>query len=393
MIIRKLAMRFKSKANENLSETVKIRRGGSLRAASAAAVSEIKKNKTQALIAALGFVVALAVISSYLLWQRSSDTAAGYSKNPYGLGSIALSLGSADSGIDIGALRELESEYVRAVTPAQRIENIEASAGSTAAGCAVLASDETFFENAPVDFAGGEGFTAADTNARRAEAVISRELADSVFGEADPVGQEIRLGGRIFTVKGVMTGSSGYSPGSLAVIPYTSARLLMNSNNITEYIFSVTSPGRAYDDIFKYVSDISRSTDFSLNLTEGGSSYNMTVLGIFAAFLVISGLMLMMFALYPSSREKLPRGHTKTAAFLKKEFVCVLCAFFGSLAGALIGVGIGAAVCMISGVGVIIDWFLIPAVLLPVLFSAVFAALAGIYPALRETAANVGIRE
>ena len=119
----------------------------------------------------------------------------------------------------------------------------------------------------------------------------------------------------------------------------------------------------------------------------------MTVLGIFAALLVISGLMLMMFALYPSSREKLPRGHTKTAAFLKKEFVCVLCAFFGSLAGALIGVGIGAAVCMISGVGVIIDWFLIPAVLLPVLFSAVFAALAGIYPALRETAANVGIRD
>lgn len=67
-----------------------------------------------------------------------------------------------------------------------------------------LAPTRDFFAMFDVPFLHGQAWTEQD-DARRANVVVlGREIAEKIFGSANPVGQSVRLGGQPFTVVGVM---------------------------------------------------------------------------------------------------------------------------------------------------------------------------------------------
>ena len=66
------------------------------------------------------------------------------------------------------------------------------------------AVNNDFFSMFDVPFAKGGAWSAADDERGGAVAVISRSLADKVFGDADPVGKTVRLDNRDYRVSGVI---------------------------------------------------------------------------------------------------------------------------------------------------------------------------------------------
>lgn len=67
-----------------------------------------------------------------------------------------------------------------------------------------LAPTSDFFAMFDVPFLHGQAWTEQDDARRANVAVLGREVAEKLFGTANPVGQSIRLGGQPFTVVGVM---------------------------------------------------------------------------------------------------------------------------------------------------------------------------------------------
>lgn len=93
------------------------------------------------------------------------------------------------------------------------------------------------------DFVGGRNFTAAEVRQSHAVVVLSRPLAEELFGQLDPIGRRIRVSAgqadnRLFTVVGVYESDVQIFAEAVrhfAIFPYTSAvkRLQVNDSFLT----------------------------------------------------------------------------------------------------------------------------------------------------------------
>ncbi len=93
---------------------------------------------------------------------------------------------------------------------------------------------------------GGSFFTSSDVKNRSSVAVIGEYVRRQLFGGRDPVGQEIRIEGEVFTVVGLLKQQSEelneWGDDARIVIPYTRAQRLMKNARINEYFVGVTDP-------------------------------------------------------------------------------------------------------------------------------------------------------
>lgn len=89
----------------------------------------------------------------------------------------------------------------------------------------------------------GEFFSKSDINNRSSVAVLGEYSRQKLFGGQNPVGQEIRINGEVFTVVGVLDQMESelteWGDDSGVYIPYTRAMRLFKNNSVTEY--TVTS--------------------------------------------------------------------------------------------------------------------------------------------------------
>ncbi len=65
-------------------------------------------------------------------------------------------------------------------------------------------STPSYIRTASIDLTAGRFYSEDDDRAARAVVVIGSEIAETLFGERDPIGQEIRMGGQRFEVIGVL---------------------------------------------------------------------------------------------------------------------------------------------------------------------------------------------
>jgi putative ABC transport system permease protein len=92
-----------------------------------------------------------------------------------------------------------------------------------------------FFAMFRVPFVAGDAWTAADDEAHARVAVLSRELAEKLFGSTDVVGKAVRVNGADLRVVGVMDrwrpvphfydlNTGEYSPGEQLFVPFSTSR-------------------------------------------------------------------------------------------------------------------------------------------------------------------------
>jgi putative ABC transport system permease protein len=120
----------------------------------------------------------------------------------------------------------------------------------------VSADSEGWEQFTPGDYVAGGPFTATDVRGARRVVILSKPLADDLFGPSEPIGRTIRMSGAPFQVAGVYNIEGNIFSDIIkhwAVVPYTSALKFLNAPRDFITLLAVTADdatqGEALDQV------------------------------------------------------------------------------------------------------------------------------------------------
>lgn len=255
-------------------------------------------------------------------------------------------------------------------------------------------------------FTAGSDFLPTDVRASHPVAVLSAPLADELFGTLNPIGREIRISGRTFSISGVFELEGNIFAEAVeywAIVPYTAAIKHLNVSDEMLSGLVVTAPAASQIEAIDEVITALRTmrglrpgdpNDFAVvRQQEMTTMFNQLTGVFFAVMLALSSVALMvggvgvvavmMIAVTERTREI---GIRKALGARRREILWqfLIEAATLTLAGAVLGLLIGAGAALL-----VRSFTPVPA---EVPFAAVVAALAmagvagilfGIWPAWR----------
>ena len=253
----------------------------------------------------------------------------------------------------------------------------------------VLGTTPAFLTVRRLSVGRGRFFDADDDRASRRVTVLGARVAESLFGDADPVGREVRVRGVPFEVIGVLEAKGVLADGSdednqLLVPMRTAMRRVLNTAAINAVFISVREPaaerqiaellrGRHGRDDFA----VQNTTRFLAMQQEAARALTWLATGLAALALVVGGtgiLALLMMSVRERTSEiglRMAIGATPRDILVQFLFEATLLA----LGGWLLGLLIAAAGAVVVAFGT--EWKLaLP--LDALLASAVMVAVAGI---------------
>ncbi|MGK7313189.1 MAG: ABC transporter permease [Candidatus Longimicrobiales bacterium M2_2A_002] len=150
------------------------------------------------------------------------------------------------------------------------------------------------------DFVAGHNFIRTDVTGSRAVTVITKGLADALFGTLDPIGRTVRIDGSPFTVIGIYKTRGnifGDSEQQMAVIPYTASLKYLKTWDGMLRVLVVTADHATQQDAMDQVIGVMRGmrglrpaepNDFALIKQEQILETFNRITGVF--FIVMIGL-------------------------------------------------------------------------------------------------------
>jgi putative ABC transport system permease protein len=210
----------------------------------------------------------------------------------------------------------------------------------------------------------GRFFDAEDERAHNKVAVITDTMAREIYGSPEnAIGKVIKLTGLPFTVIGTFRervntfGQTEVTDNTMA-IPYTAARLFMDTNTVKQIYFSMADPSMvapATDQIRRVIQSRHRAESvYSVtNLTQlvavaekTANALTMVLLAVAAIVLLVSGIGIMNIMLATVSARIREIGIRKALGATRREILLQFLseAILISVGGGLIGVVIGLAI-------------------------------------------------
>ena len=278
------------------------------------------------------------------------------------------------------------------------VENVEA-----------IAAEETIFEIRGWTVERGRAFTAQESAAGSAVVVLGNDVADALYPDEDPLGQRVRAGGQSFRIVGILEplGSLfGQSRDSKIIGPFNSAlgRVTSYRGFVDEIIVQTPTPDLVPAARLE-VEGIMRSArrlrpreanDFSVETVEESLSFWDRISRIlFIAFptlvaisLIVGGIVIMNIMLVSVMERTREIGVRKALGARRRDILTQVLIESStlSLMGALVGVGIGAALAWIVRAAtplpaeVALRW-----VMLAMILGVGTGIAAGVYPASRAS--------
>ncbi|MDX1772596.1 ABC transporter permease [Oceanihabitans sediminis] len=123
--------------------------------------------------------------------------------------------------------------------------------GASVENVEIAAVTSGYYNIESLELEKGRFFNEAESNSGSPVVVLGDEIASSLFGNFDPIGKEVRLYGRKFTVIGVLKkqGSDlfGGSKDTAAILPVNFVRRLLGDNNKRAFPAIVVKPKSGID--------------------------------------------------------------------------------------------------------------------------------------------------
>jgi putative ABC transport system permease protein len=260
-----------------------------------------------------------------------------------------------------------------------------------------------------IPLAAGRPFEAEDDRLRKRVAVIGQTVARNIFGAADPVGQDIRIGRVVFEVIGAArrrgTDATGMDQDDVVFVPLdTAMRRLLNVPYI-QTIYVQAGSSRWMDRVERDVRELLRErqrlseghpdtftiqNQRTLIRIEQDTARAMTLLiGSVAGIALLVGgvgiMAVMLMAVRERTREiGLRRALGARPRDIRVQFLveAALLAGSGGFLGLGIGIGAAFAAALLGGWNAAISW---TAVALALACSMTVGVVFGLYPALRAS--------
>ena len=304
---------------------------------------------------------------------------------------------------DYEAIRKEISGVIRA-TPDVR-KNAQVMAGNQNVNTTINGASEDYVDIRSWNFVEGGNFSAADVNASTKVALLGNTVATNLFGEANPVGQIVRIQNAPYTVVGLLETKGmnmmGMDQDDVVLVPWTSAMVRLTG---ADSFRSITVQVDSADQVDRVMEDIAALLRQRHHLREGAeddfhihsqqeimematsTAKTMTILlgAIAGVSLLVGGIGIMNIMLVSVTERTREigvrmavgaRGGDILLQFLVEAVVL-------SVGGGLIGIGLGIGVAQIVSAKVGWNTLVSPqSVALAFVFSAAIGIFFGFYPA------------
>jgi putative ABC transport system permease protein len=388
------------------------------------ALQAIRKNKMRATLTMLGIIIGVAAVIVMVAVGSGARARISAQINNLGTNMIVITPGSANTaGVSQGAQAfptlslddvtkiRAEAQYVTGVSPVV-VSRSQVVAQSGNWRTTINGVDTDYQTIRDWQTSDGAFFGADDVRGQRAVAVIGHTVAQRLFGDNEPVGQDIQIAKSPFKIVGVLTvkgqTASGNDSDDVIFVPYTTAATRLNGKNrIPQIVASAGSQQdipAAQDEIRGLVRESHRlasgdEDDFTVrnqtDLAQAAESSTTVMTMLLAAIASISllvggiGIMnIMLVSVTERTREigiRLAigaRGSDVLTQFLVESIV------MGILGGA-IGLAVGVTGAKVLGHFTGWETVISPIVMLIAIgFSGAVGVFFGYYPARKAAALN-----
>ncbi|PYI55491.1 ABC transporter permease [Paenibacillus flagellatus] len=369
------------------------------------AMRTIMGKPMRTLLTMLGVIIGVGSVVT--LVSIGQGTTAQIEKQYESLGTNLLVVNLLGNGratqLDYDQLMELEIlPEIESIAPTVTKNGSNVKFERTSETFNVIGTNDRYFSLMKVDVEkGGRALVPADNEFRNQVAVIGSEAAKTLFGSANPVGQDVNIDGIVFTIVGKLKpkGSNigGTSPDSSVIVPLEAARRSFRLGQIrTTYLEApnVDQLSRAQATITQFLASKFKSSngfriqnqDELLNASkEASSSLTNQLISVALISLLVGGIGIMNIMLVTVSERTREIGIRKSIGAQRRH---ILMQF---LMEAAVISGLGGLLGLLLGVAASLSWPLfnpkqptqlsIEIGLYAFLFSVLVGIVFGLYPA------------
>jgi len=257
-----------------------------------------------------------------------------------------------------------------------------------------------------ITVASGRLFDAGESRAAKRLAVLGPTAAANLFGSADPVGQQVRIGKVPFEVIGLAAPKgmdvNGADQDDMILVPLETAMRRILNVTYVQTLYVKARDSRALANAEKEIASLLRQRhrlegkpdDFTIQNqatvleTERETTGSMTLLiGSVAGISLVVGGVGILAVMLMSVRERTKEiGLRRAVGALRRDirnqflFESAMLAGAGGVAGVVVGVGLSWAVSWLGYWPAMISW---PAATVAFAFSVAVGVFFGLYPAIR----------
>ena len=310
---------------------------------------------------------------------------------------------------DIAALQQ-EIPNIDILAPMQRIRDFEIKYQEKNVSAMIIGTSPDWEPVWNWGVTSGEFFTDSDMKSMARVALLGPTVLQELFGETDPIGEQIRIGNVIFRVKGILQ-SKGTSPGggdmdNRILIPITTAmRRLMN----VDYIASIKVlliDHHEMNQTVKQIATILRERhhlaaqepdDFRVIEPTQVKAMASKIIGTFNLFLaliaglslIVGGIVVANLMLISVNERTSEIGLRKAVGARSKDILLqflmetTAITIIGGILGVVIGLSGAQILALTTKLPASVSW---EALLLGIVFSSIVGIAAGIFPARRAAA-------
>jgi putative ABC transport system permease protein len=383
----------------------------------AMAAKNLKSNKVRSLLTMLGVIIGVGAVIIMVSLGEGAKKQVTDSITAMGSNLLMVSPGRGGRrGGGFGTANPLDnkivelvassSPYIQDVAPELRGSKI-AKYGDNSLQTSIIGCTTSYPGIRNYQMEEGRFFDADELQSKRRVAVIGSYVAEELFGEADPVGAEIKVEKTRLKIIGVLKekGQSGFGNNDdLILVPLTTAQQKIfgrkQLSTISLQIRGEQYMDAAYDAVnevllkeFKDEDKYSLRNQAEILSMVQQSTQTLTLLlaGIAAVSLLVGGIGIMNIMLVSVTERIREIGIRKAIGAQKGEILTLFLmeAVMLSLAGGVIGIGIGCVISKfiahLSGWATVIS---IPSIVLSFLFSIATGLFFGVYPAYKASGLN-----
>ena len=387
-----------------------------------AAFSSILKNRMRSLLTSLGIIIGVGAVIVMVAIGQGSQEKIQASINSLGTNLIMVFPGSATSGgarMGAGSFNRFTFDDVadikRLCTLVDGVSAVVRSGGQVIGGgtnwaTTIYGVDPDYFTIRNWEIEYGDFFTERDVTGKRKVALLGKTVADELFPDMDPVGQDIRIRNIPFKVIGTLKSKGqagmGQDQDDVILAPSTSVLYRLKGGQYIDFInagaVSVDQVDAAIAEISEVLRDLhglneGEDDDFHVRsqseimeaVTSTTDTMKLLLGAIAAVSLVVGGIgimNIMLVSVTERTREigiRLSVGARESDIMVQFLTEAVVLSISGGILGILLAAGVAAGVNR---------WTSLSAVITPdiVLLSFVFAASVGVffgfYPARKAAA-------
>lgn len=372
------------------------------------AFKSLWSSKGRSFLTMLGVIIGVSALIVLVSLVRGATGSVTDSINSMGTDYMTVSItGEANNSIRWDEVSELLSDsdtFALSAPTAQ--ESLTATSSLGEETVSVTGTTPGYQTIMGLELSGGRFFLTPDLDNHTSVAVINSDLATDLLGRTDVTGEEITIGGRKFTVIGVLDDSDSVSDDQTsyaAYIPYTSLMRISDQtgSKISSFVVSV-SDGQGMDAAEEEL-DLIMQKRLSVTEDDADSMYRIMnqsviadalsdvtttltlLLGAIAGIsLLVGGIGIMNIMLVSVSERTREIGVRKAIgarpSVIMMQFLIE--ALVLSLFGCLLGVLLSKVILIVVNVVGDVDYSMaLPAVLIAAIFSLVMGLIFGLYPA------------